>query len=68
MTLRWRGRTPTKEQQVANARDNFVNLDPASAAPAQQVHDAWSALRAGQEIPLIGEDRRYGYREEDDDY
>lgn len=63
MTLRWRGREVTKEQQVANACDDFVDLAPVSEAPAEAVKQAWSALRTGQEIPLIGE-RRYGDDEE----
>lgn len=65
MTLRWRGRRPTREEQVANACDDFVDLAPASEAPAVATRENWSALLPGQDIPLIGEDRRYG-REEDD--
>jgi hypothetical protein len=64
--MRWRGRDLTYKEQVANACDGFVDLTPASEAPAQQVQDAWSALRAGQEIPLIGE-RVDGYDCQEDD-
>ena len=42
--IRWRGRGPTVEQQVANACDSFVDLTPASAAPANEVKSDWSAL------------------------
>jgi hypothetical protein len=63
--LRWRGREGRYREQVANACDDFVDLTPASEAPAQQVEDNWSALKAGQDIPLIGE-RSYGYCQEDD--
>lgn len=63
--MRWRGRSRRKEQ-VANACDSAIDLSPTSDLPAQQVRSEWDALRAGQAIPLIGEDRRYGYREEDD--
>lgn len=66
MTLRWRGRDHRKKEQVANACDDFVDLSPASAEPATQTRSNWSALLPGQDVPLIGEDRRYGYREEDD--
>lgn len=64
--IRWRGRDLTYKEQVANACDDFVDLTPASAVPAQQVQDAWSALRTGQEIPLIGE-IRYGDDCQEDD-
>jgi len=68
MTLIWRGRARLKkEEQVANACDSFVDLTPASDAPAVQTRTNWSALLPGQAVPLIGEDRRYGYREEVDD-
>jgi hypothetical protein len=63
--IRWRGRGEPQEQ-VANACDSFVNLTPASEAPATQTHSNWSALLPGQAVPLIWEDSRYGYREEDD--
>jgi hypothetical protein len=67
MTLRWRGRqVHPKPEQVANACDDFVDLTPVSEAPAEQTRTNWSALLPGQTVPLIGEDRRYGYREEDD--
>lgn len=61
--IRWRGRGYAKKEQVANACDDFVNLAPASEVPAQQVKEAWSALRPGQDIPMIGE-IRYGGQEE----
>lgn len=66
MTLRWRGRDAKPKEQVANACDSFVDLTPASPAPAEQVLNDWSALLSGQEIPLTREDGRYGYREEDE--
>ena len=66
MTLRWRGRDYTKKEQVANACDDFVDLTPVSEAPAAAVADAWSALRTGQEVPLIGEDRYGGFDEEEE--
>lgn len=59
MTLRWRGRDLTPKDQVANALDSFVDLTPASEAPAEAVKAAWAPLLSGQEIPLIGE-VRYG--------
>lgn len=64
MMPRWRGRqVHPKPEQVANACDDFVDLAPADLAPAEQVRNNWSALRAGQDIPLIGE-RTYGDEEE----
>ena len=54
--IRWRGRRHD-EEQVANAHDSFLDLTPASAIPALQVYADWAALRPGQPIPLIGEDR-----------
>lgn len=62
MTLRWRGRWVTDEEQVANARDDFPNLAPVSEAPAVQTRANWSAVLSGQEVPLIGE-VRYGNEE-----
>lgn len=61
--IRWRGRTLTVEEQVANARDSFVNLTPASEAPAASVRSNWSAVLPGQTVPLIWE-RSYGAEEE----
>ncbi len=61
--LRWRGRVPTTEQQVVNARDSFVDLTPASPTPALVTHTNWSALLPGQTVPLIWEDR-HGTEEE----
>ena len=52
---RWRGRDLEPKEQVANACDSFVDLTPASDVPAELVLSAWDALRAGQDIPLIGE-------------
>ena len=57
MTLRWRGRGLTEEEQVANACDDFVDLSPVSEAPAEATRSNWSALLSGQEVPLIGEFR-----------
>ncbi len=61
--IRWRGRQVTRELQVANACDWFVNLTPVSEAPAVQTRSNWSALLPGQTIPLIWE-RTYGDDEE----
>ena len=57
MTLRWRGRPLTEEEQVANACDDFVDLAPVSDAPAEATRSNWSTLLSGQEVPLIGEFR-----------
>ena len=65
MTLRWRGRDLTPKDQVANALDSFVDLSPASEAPAEAVKAAWAPLLSGQEVPLIGEDAGYGIDEEE---
>lgn len=62
--LRWRGRDLAKKEQVANACDDFVDLTPASQAPAVQTRSNWSALLPGQAVPLIGE-IRYADREDD---
>lgn len=64
--MRWRGRDLRPKEQVANAWDSFVDLAPASEAPAAEVKAAWLPLQAGQEIPLIGE-QVYGYQPEADD-
>jgi hypothetical protein len=61
--IRWRGRVPTREQQVANACDDFVNLTPVSDAAAATTKANWSVLLPGQTIPLIGE-HRYGDEQE----
>lgn len=53
---RWRARD-SDEEQVANACDSFVDLTPASDAPAAQVLADWAAWLPGQTIPLIGETR-----------
>lgn len=63
--LRWRGRDTAYKEQVANACDDYVDLTPASQAPAAEVQDAWSALLPGQEVPLIWE-RTDGDCQEDD--
>ena len=64
MTPRWRGRQVwPKPEQVANACDDFVDLTPVSEAAAEQTRTNWAALRAGQNIPLIGE-RTYVDEEE----
>ena len=65
MTLRWRGRDLTPKDQVANAKDSFVDLTPVSDAPAEAVEAAWAPLLSGQEVPLIGEDDGYGIDEEE---
>lgn len=65
MTLRWRGRDLTPKEQVANAKDSFVDLTPVSEAPAAAVKTAWAALLSGQEIPLIGERDGYPADEEE---
>lgn len=65
MTLRWRGRDLTPKDQVANAKDSFVDLTPVSEAPAEAVAAAWAPLLSGQEVPLIGEDDGYGIDEEE---
>lgn len=64
---RWRGRDGRKREQVANACDDFVDLTPVSDIPALLVRADWLPLQRGQEIPLIGEDSRHGYREDDED-
>ena len=64
--MRWRGRDLRPKEQVANAWDSFVDLDPASPDPAAEVKQAWLPLQAGQTIPLIGE-QDYGYQPEADD-
>lgn len=61
----WRGRGWRKEEQVANARDSFVDLTPVSEAPAQLVRADWAAVLPGQTIPLIGEKRYGDYSEEE---
>lgn len=61
MIRRWRGWDD--EEQVANACDSFVDLTPASEAPAEQVRERWAAVLPGQTIPLIGE-RRHDREEE----
>jgi hypothetical protein len=63
MTLRWRGRDPERKEQVANARDSFVDLTPVSEASAEATKAAWAPLLSGQGIPLIGENR-YGGEED----
>lgn len=66
MTIRWRGRGEPQEQ-VANACDSFVDLTPVSEAPATQTRSNWSAILPGQTVPLIWEDRRYGWYGEEDE-
>lgn len=60
----WRGRVLTRELQVANACDSFMNLTPASQAQAVQTRSNWSALLPGQTIPLIWERTYDAEREE----
>lgn len=52
--IRWRGRGEPQEQ-VANARDSFVNLTPVSEIPAAVTRSNWSATLPGQPVPLIWE-------------
>lgn len=63
--FRWRGRQLTREEQVANACDSFVDLTPASEAPAAATRSNWSALLPGQTIPLIWERTYDGFQEDD---
>jgi hypothetical protein len=55
MRYRLWGRVVTDEEQVANAKESFVDLTPASQAPAIANRANWAALLPGQTIPLIGE-------------
>ena len=64
---RWRGRSSTEQEQVANAWDSFVDLTPVSEAAADAVKAAWLPLQAGQEIPLIGELTDEPVRKDDPD-
>ena len=59
----WRGRQITRELQVANACDWFVDLTPAGQVAAVQTRSNWSAVLPGQTVPLIWE-RSYGDDEE----
>lgn len=61
--IRWRGRPLEPREQVANARDSFVDLTPASTVPSDTTKTGWAALLPGQDIPLIWE-RRYGDEED----
>jgi hypothetical protein len=62
--LRWRrDRGLCPPEQVVNANDDFVDLSPVSEVPAEQTRANWSATLSGQEVPLIGEDSRYGDEE-----
>ncbi len=65
--IRWRGRDLKPKERVANARDDFVNLTPVSEIPALTTRANWAATLPGQTVPLIWEDSRYGYREEEDE-
>jgi hypothetical protein len=63
--MRWRGRK-CDQPQLANANEGFRDLSPASAAPAMQTRSNWAALLPNSDpVPLIWEDSRRGYREED---
>lgn len=54
----WRGRRwDSDEEQVANAHDDFLDLTPATQAPAAATQAAWAAVLPGQETPLIWEER-----------
>lgn len=60
--IRWRGRGERREQ-IANARDDFVDLTPVSEAPAERVRSNMAALLPdSDDVPLIWENSRYGYR------
>lgn len=59
--IRWRGRGEPQEQ-IANARDDFADLTPVSEAPAEQTRANWSAVLPNQDVPLIWEGSRRGYR------
>lgn len=65
MFLNWRGRIDCLDQ-VANAKDSFVDLAPVSEAPAEATRAGWEALIPGQAVPMIGE-RVYDYAEPCDD-
>ena len=54
MLLHWRGRGEVTDQ-VANAKDSFLDLTPVSDAPAQATRANWAALFPGQAVPMIGE-------------
>ena len=63
----WSGPQPGSEcEQVANANDTFVDLNPVSEAPAELTRSNWSALLPGQDILLIWE-RDYGWRDEQEE-
>lgn len=64
--IHWRGR-PDCFKQVGNARESFVDLTPVSELPAEQTRANWSAVLSDQDVPLIGEDGRYGWQEREDD-
>ena len=51
----WRGRDLDCVDQVANAKDSFVDLTPVSEAPADATRAGWAALISGQAVPMIGE-------------
>lgn len=67
MSIRWRGRDGRPKEQVANAWNSYVDLTPASDAPADAVEAAWLPMQAGQEIPLIGEDREQVRKDDPDE-
>lgn len=47
---------------ASNARSDWSApfLQPVSEAPAAAVRAAWEPVRAGQSVPMIGEERRRG--------
>lgn len=49
--LRWRGRGLDCPDQVANARDSTVNLDPVSELPAARVLAGWAATLPWRSVP-----------------
>lgn len=65
MFRRWRGWVDPCEEQIANAPDDLFDLSPVSEAPAEQTRSNWAALLPDQTVPLIWEDSRHGYREEE---
>ena len=61
--IRWRGRG-CDQPQLANADEGFVDLTPASEAPATQTRSNWAAtLPDSNDVPLIWEDIRYAREE-----
>lgn len=55
MLPRWRGRGLDPLDQVGNAREDFLDLTPASRAPADAVKTGWAPWLPGQSAPLVWE-------------